>query len=105
MHAIADMPEDDLEDLENFRLDSPITSDDHDENDDVQLRPRKASRAPLLKVISSRNCDEEGGGEDNLPMITVQDWDGDGDTDSLAPPRLGFPKAKVVPTARPPLRT
>lgn len=66
----------------------------------------KNSKAPLLKVTSSRNRDEEGGrGEDNAPMITVQDWDDGGNTDSLAPPRLRFSKLKFVPTACPPLRT
>lgn len=41
MHAIVIMPEDNLENLENFRLDDPIPSDNHDENDDIQPRPRK----------------------------------------------------------------
>ncbi|KAI9267960.1 Calcipressin [Phascolomyces articulosus] len=129
-HAVAEMSDDD-DDLENFRLESPMPSDEEEggnKDEDVgssdnrkspsitpsSLSPtdsRRSSsttgRRPILKIVNSKGDHPES---EHVPVITVQDWDGDivpGSPKDKSRRRRPheFPKAKVLPTARPPVRT
>ncbi|CDH49383.1 predicted protein [Lichtheimia corymbifera JMRC:FSU:9682] len=98
------------DDLENFRLESPMSSDDEMEDVNATTTPTTPGKRSSLMVIG---C--SGDADNQVPMITVQDWDGDavttstgsmlqGTTTSRPPTTSAFPKAKVVPTARPPVK-
>ncbi|KAF7729329.1 carbohydrate-binding module 1 protein [Apophysomyces ossiformis] len=85
MHAVADVSDDDMDDLEDFSLDHPANESD--------------KLTPTLKIVLG---EEQA---DHLPVITVQDYDGGkGNLDvSKKNNRLPFPKATAMPTPRPPL--
>ncbi|KAG0168914.1 hypothetical protein DFQ30_004170 [Apophysomyces sp. BC1015] len=85
MHAVADVSDDDVDDLEDFSL-------DRSDNDDDRF-------TPTLKIVLGEEPAE------HLPVITVQDFDGvKGELDTTKKNnRLPFPKATVMPTPRPPL--
>ncbi|KAG2227114.1 hypothetical protein INT45_003844 [Circinella minor] len=118
-HAIAEMSDDDLDDLENFRLESPMPSDD-DEGGDSKNNTDKAfsspkdsrrlsgttSKRPTLVIVNSKRDHPES---EHVPSITVQDWDGNEEQDNGDKNRRRrpheFPKAKVLPTGRPPVKT
>ncbi|KAI9310696.1 Calcipressin-domain-containing protein [Dichotomocladium elegans] len=86
-HAVAELSDDDLDDLENFTLDSG---------------PANAPKSqPLLKIVPTRP--EEHNGLDDLPTITVQDWDGQ--TNTSSPSTSSFPKRRLEPTPRPPIQS
>lgn len=95
------------DDLENFRLESPMSSDDEMEDVNATTTPTTPGKRSSLMVIG---C--SGDADNQVPMITVQDWDGDAVTTSTGSmlqgttsrPPSAFPKAKVVPTARPPVK-
>lgn len=89
-HAIAELSDDDLDDLDDFQLDQHSASS-HD------TRP-----SSTLKIITASNNGHEN---ENVPMITVQDCDDDQPSPppSEKKPRADFPKARVVPTPRPPI--
>ncbi|KAI9491070.1 Calcipressin-domain-containing protein [Zychaea mexicana] len=137
-HAVAEMSDDDLDDLENFRLESPMPSDDEtrDDNSDTtqqqkqqkqssssnvsspdSVRSSNAAKRAVLKIVASSEDHPES---EHVPSITVEDWDGNGEHQQQKvqedspkdrttrsrrriPPE--FPKAKAIPTARPPVRT
>ncbi|CDH58255.1 predicted protein [Lichtheimia corymbifera JMRC:FSU:9682] len=86
-HAIAELSDDDLDDLDDFQLDQHSASS-HD------TRPSSST----LKIITASNNGHEN---ENVPMITVQDCDDD--QPSPPRPRADFPKARVAPTPRPPI--
>ncbi|KAI7881191.1 Calcipressin [Lichtheimia hyalospora FSU 10163] len=92
-HAIAELSDDDLDDLDDFQLDQHSTSS-QDINDTTTT-----TRPSTLKIITASN---HAGENENVPMITVQDCD-DQPTPPSEKPRTDFPKARVVPTARPPI--
>ena len=117
-HAIAEMSDDDLDDLENFRLESPMPSDDDEGGDSKNITDKAfsspkdsrrlsgtTSKRPTLVIVNSKGDHPES---EHVPSITVQDWDGNegqdkGDKNRRRPHE--FPKAKVLPTARPPVKT
>ncbi|KAL0078605.1 Calcipressin [Phycomyces blakesleeanus] len=120
-HALADYSDDNMEDLDDFLLDDsdffevqeklPLIQIDAEDNSRVSTpsTPNSAdsrrSNGQKLKVVLSENAD----GAENLPRITIQDWDGDNlsfNSGGLFPgaPKTQMPKLKVEPTARPPLQ-
>ncbi|KAI8142456.1 Calcipressin [Fennellomyces sp. T-0311] len=97
-HAIAELSDDDVDDLENFRLESPVLSDEETE---PRRRSSGNSKRPTLKIVNSSGNHPDS---EHLPSITVQDWDGH-EAEEKPPKRSKFPKAQVIPTARPPVST
>ncbi|KAI9312569.1 Calcipressin [Dichotomocladium elegans] len=95
--SFSDLPDDDVEDLENFRLESPVESDD----EDLDMGD---ARRPLLMVVRCRgnNTSMTDSQQQQLPLITVQDWDGE-QQHKTNNRRCKAPK--IVPTSLPPVRT
>lgn len=84
-----------MDDLDDFQLDQQsASSHDKDSSDTTST-----TRPSTLRIITTANNDTDN---ENVPMITVQDCD-DHPYPPSEKPRTGFPKARVVPTARPPI--
>lgn len=85
-----------MDDLDDFQLDQQsASSHDKDSSDTTST-----TRPSTLKIVTAANNDT---GNENVPMITVQDCDDNPSPPLEKPPRTGFPKARVVPTPRPPI--
>lgn len=95
-HAIADMSDDDIDDLENFSLESPVDAEQKQSNGN--------GKRVMLKIVGH---DDGNDGNEHLPQITVQNWDSSSDQEDMETsrrrPRKPFPRATIVHTPRPPL--
>ncbi|KAI9022228.1 Calcipressin [Phycomyces nitens] len=119
-HALADHSDDNMEDLEDFILDDSdfftvqeklplIQIDEGRSQAPTPSTPNSAgsrrSNGQKLMVVLS----EDPEGTEELPRITIQDWDGDESSFKsglfAGVPKTQMPKLKVEPTARPPLQT
>lgn len=94
-HAIADMSDDDIGDLENFSLENP---------EDTERKQNNAgSKRVMLKIVGQDDNDEN----EHLPQITVQNWDSSSDQEDMdiskRKPNKPFPRATILHTPRPPI--
>ncbi|ORY94105.1 Calcipressin [Syncephalastrum racemosum] len=80
-------------------------SDDDMDLDNFSLEPTDEKREKrVLKIISHHEGSDDQ--ENDIPSITVQDWDGNDAKTQPKPPRnFRPPQATMVPTSRPPVPT